>query len=188
MWRGTVIINYIFIIHSQTKLDPLTGLGNRVAYNEYLASLRRKSNIVLSVVNIDLDDFKSVNDVYGHHEGDKVLRFFARQLEDAFEGKGVTIRLGGDEFLVLITENRKEVLDQYIKNLIDRIEAYNQSNGKSYQIKFSHGLTIFNDAYSSIDELIRHSDKLMYEEKAEKELIGKFKSQSSILNRKGVRF
>lgn len=171
IWNSTaiaVIINYVFIVHSQSKLDPLTGLGNRLAYNEYLASLRRKSNVVLSVLTIDLDDFKSINDICGHHEGDKVLRVFARQLEDVFEGKGVSIRFGGDEFIVLINENQTEVLEQYIKILIDKINAYNERTDMSYRIKFSYGLTIFNNAYNSIDELIHHSDKLMYEKKQKK--------------------
>lgn len=171
IWNSTaiaVIINYIFIVHSQTKLDPLTGLGNRVAYNEYLAGLRGKSDIVLSVVNIDLDNFKRINDLYGHHEGDKALRLFARQLEDVFAGKGISIRLGGDEFIVLIDDNREEVLKQYIKKLIDTIDADNERNGLTYRISFSYGMTIFNDAYNTLDELIHHSDKLMYEKKQQK--------------------
>jgi diguanylate cyclase (GGDEF)-like protein len=167
-----VMINYIFILHSQTKLDPLTGLGNRVAYNEYLASLRRKSNIVLSVVNIDLDNFKSINDIYGHHEGDKVLRLFARLLEDSFEGRGVSIRLGGDEFIVLSNENQKEVLEKYIKTLIDKINAYNERSDVPCRISFSYGMAIFTNAYNSVDELIQHSDRLMYEEKHKKKLTG----------------
>lgn len=168
IWNSTaiaVIINYIFIIHSQIKIDPLTGLGNRVAYNEYIANLRRKSNIVLAVVNIDLDDFKSINDVYGHHEGDKVLRLFAMQLEDIFKGKGVPIRIGGDEFIVLINENQKDVVEKYVKMLIDKINGYNARSDMPYRIKFSYGMTIFNDMYNNIDELIHHSDKLMYERK-----------------------
>lgn len=163
-----VVINYIFIVHSQAKLDPLTGLGNRIAYDEYLTSLRRKSNIVLSVVNIDLDNFKSINDVFGHHEGDKVLRLFASHLEDVFEGKGVPIRLGGDEFIVLINENQRESLEQYIKILNNRIDAYNESNDMPYRIKFSYGLAMFDNTYNSIYELVQRSDKLMYEEKKKK--------------------
>ncbi|MDT8903986.1 GGDEF domain-containing protein [Anaeroselena agilis] len=168
IWNSTaiaVIINYIFIIHSQTKIDPLTGLRNRVAYNEYIEGLRGKRNIVLSVVTIDLDDFKSINDTHGHHEGDKVLRIFAGQLEDIFEGKGVPIRLGGDEFVVLLDENQRAVVETYIKILNDKINAYNLRSELPYRIKFSYGLTVFDDRYNSVDELIRHSDKLMYIEK-----------------------
>lgn len=165
-----VVINYIYIVHSQTKLDPLTGLGNRLAYDDYLAMLCRKNNIVLAVLNIDLDDFKSINDAFGHHEGDKVLRLFARQLEEVFEGKGVPIRFGGDEFIVLINENQREVVDRYIRTLDTNINAYNESNDMPYRIKFSYGITIFNSTYKSIYELIQHSDKLMYEEKGKKTL------------------
>jgi diguanylate cyclase (GGDEF)-like protein len=182
IWNSTaiaVIINYIFIVHSQTRFDSLTGLCNRVAYNEYLASLCRKSNIVLSVVNIDLDDFKSINDAFGHHEGDKVLKLFARQLEDVFEGKGVSIRMGGDEFIVLLNENQKEVLEKYIKTLVDKINAYNEISKKPYRIKFSYGMAIFSNGYKSIDELIQHSDKLMYEEKQKKKGNSKSESNSS---------
>ncbi len=163
-----IIINYIFIIQSQAKIDPLTGLGNRVAYNEYVANLRRKSNIVLAVVNIDLDDFKSINDIYGHHEGDKVLRLFARELQNIFKGKGVPIRIGGDEFIVLLNENQKDVVEKYIKMLIDRVNGYNARSDMPYRIKFSYGMTIFDDMYNNIDELIQHSDRLMYERKAGK--------------------
>lgn len=160
-----VVINYIFIVHSQTKRDPLTGLGNRIAFDEYLTSLNRKSNIVFSVLNIDLDDFKSINDMFGHHEGDRVLRFFARQLEDVFEGKGTSIRLGGDEFIVLLNENQREILETYIQTLNNKINEYNERNDRPYRIKFSYGMSIFNSTYNSIYELIQHSDKLMYEDK-----------------------
>ncbi|MDD4599510.1 hypothetical protein SDC9_03950 [bioreactor metagenome] len=163
-----IVINYIYIVHSQTKLDPLTGLGNRVAYNEYLANLRRKNDIMLAVLNIDLDDFKSINDVHGHHEGDKVLRLFARQLEDVFVGKGVAIRSGGDEFMILINENKKEVVEKYINILNNKIDAYNEGNPMPYSIKFSYGMAIFDNIYNNIDELIHHSDKLMYEAKKKK--------------------
>lgn len=160
-----VVINYVFIVHSQAKIDPLTRLGNRIAYDEYLASLERKSNIVLAVINIDLDGFKIINDVLGHHEGDKVLRVFARQLEEVFEGKGVSIRLGGDEFIVLVNENRRDIVEKYIETLTNNINKYNETGDIPCHIKFSYGMDIFNSTYNSIHELIQHSDKLMYEEK-----------------------
>jgi len=171
IWNGiamAVIINYIFIVHSQIKVDPLTGLGNRVAYDEYLAGLRKKNNLILSVISIDLDDFKSINDVCGHHEGDKVLKLFARKLEEVFEGKGVSIRLGGDEFIVLINERRKEALEKYIQKLMDKIHEYNERMDLSYRVKFSYGMATFSRLYHNVDELIQHSDKLMYEEKRKK--------------------
>jgi len=163
-----VVINYIFIIHGQIKIDALTGLGNRIAYDEYIAMLRRNNNVVLAVVNIDLDDFKSINDVFGHHEGDNVLKVFASQLEEVFEEKGTTIRLGGDEFIILINENQREMVEKQIETLKNNIDAHNERSDRPYSIKFSYGMTIFNNKYDSIDEVIQHSDKLMYEEKVKK--------------------
>ena len=166
----SIVVNYIFILHSQTKIDPLTGLGNRLAYDECLASYRRKSNLVLAVVNIDLDDFKSINDLYGHHEGDKVLRVFAAELKTVFDGKGVPVRVGGDEFMVLMREDRKEKVEQYIRTLIDRISVFNANNSLPYRINFSYGLTVFDNTYNTVDEMIQHSDRRMYEDKHNKEM------------------
>ena len=160
-----VVINYIFIVHSQVKIDPLTRLGNRAAYDEQLEILNRKENLVLTVVNIDLDNFKTINDAFGHQEGDKVLRLFAERIKDVFDGRGVSLRLGGDEFIVLVNENRKEIVETYIKNLKSRIKAYNENSGMPYQIKFSYGMAIFNSSYKDVHELVRYSDKLMYQEK-----------------------
>lgn len=163
-----IVINYVFIVHSQTKLDPLTQIGNRIAYDEHLAILSRKNNVALAVLYIDLDDFKTINDIYGHDEGDKVLQVFARQLEETFEGKGVSIRLGGDEFIVLVSENQTEVLKGYIEVLSNKINAYSVSSNEPYSIKYSYGMAIFNSAYKNIHEFIQYCDKLMYEEKNKK--------------------
>lgn len=163
-----VVINYIFIMHEQAKRDPLTGLGNRMAYDEYLTIWNQKSNINLSVVNIDLDGFKNINDVFGHQEGDKILMFFARQLEEVFKGIGVAIRLGGDEFIIMLSEKSESELERYIKILSDRIDSYNESNDIAYRIQFSCGIAIFDDSYDNVYEFIRYSDKLMYEEKQKK--------------------
>jgi diguanylate cyclase (GGDEF) domain len=165
-----IVINYIFIMHEQAKRDPLTGLGNRMAYEEYITIWNRKSSITLSVINIDLDGFKNINDVYGHQEGDEVLKFFARKLEEVFGGIGFAIRWGGDEFILLLNEKRRERLEKYVKTLNDKIDAYNDSNGRAYRIQFSCGIAIYDDSFNNVYEFIRHSDKLMYEEKQKKKM------------------
>jgi diguanylate cyclase (GGDEF)-like protein len=165
-----VVINYIFIMHEQAKRDPLTGLGNRLAYDEYLAIWSKKSNITLSVVNIDLDGFKNINDVFGHQEGDKILKFFAKQLEEVFGEIGFAIRLGGDEFILLLNESRRERIEKYVKTLNDKIDTYNDSNEMFYCIQFSCGIAIYDDSFDNVYEFIRHSDKLMYEEKQKKKM------------------
>ncbi len=165
-----VVMNYIFVLHNQTKIDPLTGLGNRLAYDECLTNLSRKNKLVLSVVNIDLDDFKSINNLHGHHEGDKVLREFARELKAVFEDIGVPIRVGGDEFIVWIRENNTEVIEKNMITLADRVNEHNKKMNRHYQIGFSYGTKVFNEQYKDLQELVQHSDKLMYEEKQKKQI------------------
>jgi diguanylate cyclase (GGDEF)-like protein len=163
-----VVMNYIFILHNQTKIDPLTGLGNRLAYDEYIANLSHKSKLVLSVVNIDLDDFKSINNQYGHHEGDKVLRAFAGELKAVFDDVGMPIRVGGDEFIVWIRENNPAIIAQYMATLADRVKTSNENMGRPYRVGFSYGMTVLNAQHNDLQELVQHSDKLMYEEKQKK--------------------
>ena len=172
MWNSlaiAVVMNYIFILHNQTKTDPLTGLGNRLAYEECLVNLSRKHR-ALSVVNIDLDDFKSINNQYGHHEGDKVLREFARELKAVFEDIGVPIRVGGDEFIIWIRENNTAVIAEYMQSLADRVNEYNVKMNRPYRISFSYGTTVLNDQYHDLQDLVRHSDRMMYEEKQKKQI------------------
>ena len=168
IWSGVTIalvINYVYIIHNQAKRDPLTGLANRMAYEEYLSAFQRKSGANLAVINIDLDDFKCINDSFGHHEGDRALQLFAQELSATFAGKGLAVRLGGDEFLVLLREERQEVLQQYVVRLKERMEARTKEFQLPYTICFSHGLTSLGEGYRSVREMVEHSDALMYAKK-----------------------
>jgi diguanylate cyclase (GGDEF)-like protein len=171
IWNSVAIavaINYISILHGLSKRDLLTGLGNRVAYDEYLKNFNGKKHIVLGTVIMDLDNFKRVNDVFGHQAGDQALKTFAGQLELVFRGKGLAIRLGGDEFIVLLQENQRVVVEKYIQNLKKRLMDYNQSGVVPYDIQFSYGIAVFDASCHSIHDFIWESDKLMYQNKQNK--------------------
>ena len=163
-----LVVNYIFIMYSQAKYDRLTGLGNRIIYEECLAGFCGESHVLLSVINIDLDDFKQINDSFGHQEGDRALKFFAEQLKTVFAENGEAIRLGGDEFIVLLRERRSDKLEAYMQNLKDRVENFNRHNEMAYSLQFSYGIAIFDRSYGDIYDFIRHSDRLMYEAKQRK--------------------
>nr|WP_320146187.1 GGDEF domain-containing protein [uncultured Anaeromusa sp.] len=168
IWSGVTIalvLNYVYIVHNQAKRDPLTGLANRMAYEEYLAAFQRRTSGNLAAINIDLDDFKRINDSFGHHEGDRALQLFAQELAATFAGKGLAVRLGGDEFLVLLQEERQEVLQQYIAKLKERLDARIKEFQLPYAIHFSYGLTTLDEGYRSVREMVEHSDALMYEKK-----------------------
>jgi diguanylate cyclase (GGDEF)-like protein len=100
--------------------DPLTGLANRRLFNELLeADLARtqRNNSPLAIAFLDLDGFKTVNDVHGHDAGDIVLRETARRLLNIVRGADTVARLGGDEFVIVYAPN-----DANSHNLIARID------------------------------------------------------------------
>ena len=154
----------------------MTGLANRMAYEEYLAAFQRKTGRKLAALNIDLDDFKQINDSFGHHEGDRALQLFAQSLAATFAGKGLAVRLGGDEFLVLLQEERPEVLQRYVEALQERILTHTRQLQLPYTIRFSYGLTTLDEGYQSVREMVEHSDALMYAKKQGKE--GKARSKT----------
>lgn len=150
-------------------LDDLTKISNRRGF----MSLAQKSldicsrqSIPMSLIFFDLDEFKSINDKFGHAEGDTVLVAFADQIISTFRESDVFARLGGDEFAVLVTDTS----NQLAKNIIDRfrqsIEKYNEEANCGYNISFSHGIvSIDYEKDYSIDALLSQADSLMYENK-----------------------
>lgn len=173
IWNSLAIavtINYMFLLHNQTRVDPLTGLGNRLAHDEYLAAMSRKSKPELAVVNIDLDDFKNINNAYGHHEGDRVLKVFAQELKSVFAGFGEPIRVGGDEFIIWVQSNDRELIESYLKKLTNRLGSEKPLRHLPFPVRFSYGITVFHDGYDSLQEFVQHSDRLMYEAKHKKRL------------------
>ena len=87
----------------QADLDPLTGLANRAAFEKALATLAERDLRIL-VAFCDIDDFKAINDEYGHDVGDDVLRSVAAAIGNIVRGDDIVARFGGDEFAVVVTE------------------------------------------------------------------------------------
>src|SRR2546429_9739094 len=106
--------------------DSLTGLYNHRAFHERLrralASASR-SHEAVSVLMLDIDDFKRVNDIYGHGAGDEILRGLAETLKDAVRAPDVVYRLGGEEFAIVIVSRELENAKQLAHRLVERVGA-----------------------------------------------------------------
>jgi diguanylate cyclase (GGDEF)-like protein len=113
-------------LEHQAQTDSLTGLYNHRAFHERLrlslASASR-SHEAVSVLMLDIDDFKRVNDVYGHGAGDEILRSLAETLKDAVRTSDVVYRLGGEEFAVVIASRSPESAERLAHRLVERVEA-----------------------------------------------------------------
>ena len=149
--------------------DPLTKLPNRALLGDRIEQAiinSKRHNHFVAVVFLDLDDFKSINDKYGHQIGDEVLKEFGSLIRGALRESDSIARFGGDEFVLLLTE--LESMAQ-IEMVIQRVyEIFQQTISiKEIQIelKGSIGITIFPLDQADADQLIRHADQAMYSAK-----------------------
>jgi diguanylate cyclase len=143
--------------------DPLTGLPNRRAFHQLgTALLADPARHPLFAVVIDLDDFKQINDRFGHAAGDEVLTVVARRLA-TFAGHNLVARLGGDEFAGLLDASTidERRLDQATRRLADAIGAPMQLAGQVVTVSASIGLVPMHGSVH-LAEALRHADEAMY--------------------------
>ncbi|MHB1737120.1 MAG: putative bifunctional diguanylate cyclase/phosphodiesterase [Acidithiobacillus sp.] len=150
--------------------DFLTGLPNRdglrLVFDQALARADRQE-LLLAVGFLDIDDFKPVNDTYGHAAGDDLLQEISRRLQNAVRRTDTVARLGGDEFVLLLEGLRGMVeLDQVLARLRAAIAQPFPIHGEVISIQASLGLTIYPFDEADTDLLLRHADQAMYAAKA----------------------
>lgn len=148
-------------LHAET--DPLTGLLNRRAFedvcNDFSSSTRR---VVFLIV--DVDNFKSVNDTYGHITGDKVLKIVAKELTEAFRTSDFIARLGGDEFGVLLTDFWGNA-NITVKNKINKVNRKLLQMTEFGRVSLSVGAAKSDSGYT--EDLVEKADKALYKTKEE---------------------
>jgi diguanylate cyclase (GGDEF)-like protein len=113
-------------LEHQAMTDSLTGLYNHRAFHERLRkalATASRSHEAVSVLMLDIDDFKRVNDIYGHGAGDEILRSLAETLKDSVRSSDVVYRLGGEEFAIVITSRSPQNAEQLARRVVDRVES-----------------------------------------------------------------
>jgi len=149
--------------------DPLTGIDNRLAFFEKFEDeieYARRTGHLLGVLYIDLDDFKVVNDRYGHRVGDILLQIFSRRLKNAVRPSDKVARLGGDEFAVLATGlGDAGILDAVQTNVVRILDSPITVDGTLVTVGMSIGAAIFPRDGEEADALIEAADHRMYRAK-----------------------
>ena len=143
-------------LRRQSRTDSLTGLPNRRAWDEALNRenhLRRRHERAYAIAVVDLDDFKSINDQFGHASGDSRLRQTAKILKSVIRGEDVAARVGGDEFAVLFCDICGDSAD----TLLSRLNASFENDG----VDISIGLA-FSRSGSSLEDCWQQADSKMY--------------------------
>ena len=149
--------------------DPLTGLANRTLFFDRLSQAMlhaRRDRRQVAVVMLDLDQFKSVNDEYGHQAGDQVLRKAAQRLSRGLRHADTLARIGGDEFVwILPAIGGRQSAAVMMAKLLRAVSGRYSIDGKSIQVGVSAGMAIFPDDGDDIDTLIRVADVELYADK-----------------------
>jgi diguanylate cyclase (GGDEF)-like protein len=169
---ATLLYSYFFIIQIDTRLDSLTGIGNRYSFNEFTDRLsRRNTGESWAVVMIDMDHFKEINDTLGHEEGDNALRDTAAIIKNCLGPRDFAARYGGDEFVAATrAENGAMTL---MRRIQDTAARQNESGTRPYKLEFSYGYDIYTaDGSRTIEDFLSHIDGLMYKHKERRQVSG----------------
>ena len=168
MWICTsiaIIIIYNNVQNNYSNIDWLTRTYNRKHYDNYLKSQCKQKRVKKLVgFMMDLNDFKFINDNYGHLEGDAALQNTALLLTDVLGYERYVARYAGDEFVALFEIDKEEDIQVMLQEINRRIEVYNLSSDKEYTLGVSIGYAIY-DGFQSPKEFLKLMDINMYKEK-----------------------
>lgn len=189
LWRNKIVesgsgVNESYLICSGTDIteerrikarllelantDVLTGLPNRHAIQESInAAVADEAGTPFAILFIDLDNFKKVNDHYGHLTGDGLIKAAAGVIRQCLRDSDVIARLGGDEFLVMIRNASLEGVEAITRRVLDKMKHPFQVNHAEIHSTCSIGIAMFPAHGSSMEELVRHADMAMYAAKDE---------------------
>nr|WP_092074813.1 GGDEF domain-containing protein [Dendrosporobacter quercicolus]NSL48945.1 GGDEF domain-containing protein [Dendrosporobacter quercicolus DSM 1736]SDN15302.1 diguanylate cyclase (GGDEF) domain-containing protein [Dendrosporobacter quercicolus] len=153
--------------------DSLTGLNNREFFYLFLRDMLAQKRAAgrIALIMIDIDDFKQVNDCYGHIAGDKVLRMVADGFRKHIRSSDVAVRWGGEEFVILLPDTSIEgahLLAERLRRYVEKQEFVYK--GRRLQITISLGVATV-DKVVAIDALIELADKALYKAKVEKNIV-----------------
>lgn len=155
-----------------STLDELTMISNRrgfLALAQHALNLCNRTNIPAVLLSFDLNDFKEINDRFGHAEGDRALVAFAEQMRTIFRASDVFARLGGDEFVALMTDTDQKAIDVVLARFNAAVSAYNQQAKRGYNLSYCVGYVAYDPGeVQSIEELLERADTNMYVEKRAK--------------------
>lgn len=151
--------------------DPLTHCLNRRAFLEYLAPViesARKRGEALSCIMVDIDHFKSVNDLYGHLVGDQVLQLTAKILTEYLRPRDLLCRYGGEEFCLMLPEASLEgacAIAERLRQAMEERSAAGVSGNSTFTVTASFGVASFEADMPEVEDLIRHADRALYSSK-----------------------
>ena len=153
----------------QAMRDPLTGCFNRRVLSDTLPielARARREGYPISIVMLDIDHFKTINDTYGHAAGDQTLQVLGNILRTAFREGDHVYRMGGEEFLVILPGVEAATAALRLNHLRETVENIQLPfEGLSVHITLSIGISVYPNNGATLDDLINKADKALYKAK-----------------------
>ena len=150
--------------------DSLTGIYNRDFFESSCKRLNEIENTSVAIIVCDLDELKTMNDTYGHKQGDALIKNAAWVLQE-FSSEDVTVaRLGGDEFVFLVIGKTKGEAKHLVSQIINRVDEYN-ANSSNVEMKLSIGFAFSPKSVGQMKRVFAQADKNMYANKNERKLV-----------------
>ena len=165
----------VSLLEHETQTDPLTGMYNRRFLEQHLPiefAKAKRYQMDLAVMMLDLDHFKSINDLHGHQVGDQILVGMANLLGDALRNSDLLIRYGGEEFMVIVPNTAPQSVQLVAERIRVCIASHSFKTGSQEQsleisVTVSIGIANHSDSIASPEDLIRIADENLYRAKHE---------------------
>jgi diguanylate cyclase (GGDEF)-like protein len=167
----SLLIVLLYIQNDNMNTDFLTGIANRKRFEDILNARVENcdENGTFSLILLDLDNFKNINDTFGHEMGDNALKAISKMLALSVRSNDFIARFGGDEFCIVTDISNNKDLESAISRIDNCTEEFNQSNALPFNISFSIGSAVYEcSSLLTSEEFLKQVDLLMYENKKSK--------------------
>jgi len=166
-----ILMTYIFIEVQQNIRDHLTGLLNRQKVEDIVIQRMTRSSPdkTFSLVVIDMNDFKAINDVYGHSEGDRALQVASLIISRSVQAGDVVARIGGDEFVIVLDTDSIAVIEGVMGRIHNGINRWNAEDREKFKLSLSMGYAVYNrEKYKKYKDFFHDADEMMYRDKRDR--------------------
>jgi diguanylate cyclase (GGDEF)-like protein len=155
----SLFILYILLIELENSFDAITGIYNRVTFEKTIKSLSIHKSF--TVIAIDINNFKEINDTYGHDYGDNVLKEVSNVIKSNFDKQASAYRIGGDEFNLILRYIDKDRIEKELKSMANDIQQIHKNKSGLPLIAYGYHI-YFGEGFSDIKEVFKEADKNMY--------------------------
>jgi diguanylate cyclase (GGDEF)-like protein len=177
VWPAMTLTMLLIHLNIQSQIlntDYLTGLYNRRQLDKYMLSKieSKRPDSTIAAIMMDIDNFKSINDLYGHKMGDEALETMALILKKVFSHNDFIARYAGDEFVVVMDLQHENDINPILKRLNNNLDHFNKNSGSPYDLSISYGVDIYHEkTHMTADKFLHHLDELMYYNKRRKKIL-----------------